>query len=305
MEIAMADPGRIFVFDHQKDVVTARLFNFGIAKHRLKPEHEDWLTRNVVGLLQGGGSMWITGLASPSDTDAFNLALSRRRADAVIGFLRNQAPNNFEIALDLALGERAARFAGVSDGTEDENWRAVILSAWQRSKPPPPPHVPQPRQVERRWYVSFLTQVSSTAPSGDPPSTERLFKISNALAQKYWLLGHLSEEKKSWEPETNQVVKISTFREEAETNLGIATTTIVGCVVRYEWGVRKGPCLLIDGQWRGGAFKHNDPFVYKLTNAQADLWVNDPYTAFNSLRGWNLDRYSYDDYLLGKELRKP
>jgi hypothetical protein len=302
MEIAMSGPGRIFVFALQKDVVTGRLFNFEVAKHQLKPQHEDWLRRNVVGLLQGGGSMWISGLASRSDTDAFNLGLSRRRADSVVGFLRKQAPNNFEITVDLALGERAARLAGVSDGTEDENWRAVILSAWQRSKPPPPPPPPPPQghQVQRRWYVSFLTEASESSPTGDQPSTERLNKWANDIVREKWVYGkHLSEDKKSWEPETNQVVKISTFRQDQDTNYGIATNTIVGCVVRYEWGVRKGPCLLIHGQWRAGAFKNNSPFVYKLTNAQADLWVNDPYKALNSLRDWDLVRYSYDDYLLG------
>ena len=95
--------------------MTARLFNFGIAKPQLKPEHEDWLRCNVLGLLQGGGSMWITGLASPSGTDAFNLALSHRRADSVIGFLRNQVPNSFEIAFGSS-GDTIPNCLMVPDG---------------------------------------------------------------------------------------------------------------------------------------------------------------------------------------------
>jgi outer membrane protein OmpA-like peptidoglycan-associated protein len=143
-EIEMSDPGRIFAFGHQKDMVTARIFNFGIAKHELKREHEDWLRRNVVDLLKRGGSISLVGLASRTDTDAHNMILSRRRADSVIGFLRRESPNNFKVALDVALGERVAKYAGVRDGVEDENLRAVMISAWELPNPPPPPPPPPP-----------------------------------------------------------------------------------------------------------------------------------------------------------------
>ncbi len=147
----MAGPGRVHVFSQGKDYVTARLYNFEIEKHVLKPEHERWLKDNVLGLLNRGGSMWLAGLTSRTGSEDLNLPLSRARADSVTHYLRFQKVmalgpfrGKFHVTGDAALGETAARFAGVADGVEDENWRAVVLSAWIKPTPPPPP--PPPRQ---------------------------------------------------------------------------------------------------------------------------------------------------------------
>jgi hypothetical protein len=172
----MAGPGRILLDSQDKNKVTAVLYNFDIAKHELKPEHADWLRRNVVPLLRAGGSMVILGLASPSGPEGFNEPLSQRRIDAVVAFLRKESPNNFKIAFDLAAGEKWARALGVRDGTEDEKWRSVVLSAWNRPTPPPPPP-PKPPTVAGcavihipslalpPWFLLLLDQLSVQLPT--------------------------------------------------------------------------------------------------------------------------------------------
>jgi hypothetical protein len=120
------------------DSITARLFNFAIGEHELKFEHENWLNRFVVGFLQVGGSLWLGGLAGRLDSGAPNLLLALRRADAVVAFLRKQCPNDFRISIDLTLSDRAVRTLGVPDDEENEDCRAVFLTAWSRPYPPPP-----------------------------------------------------------------------------------------------------------------------------------------------------------------------
>jgi outer membrane protein OmpA-like peptidoglycan-associated protein len=123
----MSGPGKTYVIQQNRNSVSARLYNFGIGKDVLKIEHKTWLVSNVVGLLKGRGSISLTGLASRTDTDTFNMSLSIRRAESVISFLRTHSPNNFKVEFQIAAGERAAQFAGVKDGVEDENWRPESL----------------------------------------------------------------------------------------------------------------------------------------------------------------------------------
>jgi cold shock CspA family protein len=59
----MPGPGGVAEFNHVPGATVARLFNFEVAQDRLKPEHEAWLTTNVVRRLGAGGSIWVMGLA--------------------------------------------------------------------------------------------------------------------------------------------------------------------------------------------------------------------------------------------------
>ena len=297
-------PGRIATANGKNGILAARLFNFDIGKHELKKEHKDWLKAEVVGRLQSGGSMFVVGLASRTDTDAHNMVLSRRRADALIQFLRKESPNNFKIALDIALGERAAQFAGVRDGHEDENWRAVALSVWNRRDPPPMPVIPTPPPpplVEVRSFVEFLTEQKIRGGTGDdPPGAVALNDLSMNLAQSMWGGNTFMKEVKRRVPATYKVIEVLALRNSNGSELGIAAVSITSCQVAYKWGMRTKPCLLINGYWRTGPYVNSDPTVYRMSDDQADMWVDTPFKALKSLDDWNLPALSYDDYRRGK-----
>jgi hypothetical protein len=139
----MASRGKIYEYGYG-GVTTAKLYNFDVNKFDLKTEHYNWLISVVTPKLRNGGSISILGLASRSGADALNMTLSENRMRAVVNLLRQQVPNNFKVAIELAVGERAAMFAGVKDGVEQEGWRGVVISAWDKPTPPPPP-VPPPQ----------------------------------------------------------------------------------------------------------------------------------------------------------------
>jgi outer membrane protein OmpA-like peptidoglycan-associated protein len=65
-------------------IIEGWLSGFDIDSAGLKVKHRAWLDNHVVPVLQGGGSIAITGMASRSGAAAHNLALSKRRASAVL-----------------------------------------------------------------------------------------------------------------------------------------------------------------------------------------------------------------------------
>jgi hypothetical protein len=140
----MSSPGKILQYGSGAFII-GQLYNFGVGDSKLKAEHSAWLLSAVAPKLWAGGSLIIVGLTSRTGSDKFNNTLSENRARAVIDFLRKQVPNNFNVAIELAVGERAAAFAGVPDGREDKHWRSVIISAWDKPTPPPPPPPPPPQ----------------------------------------------------------------------------------------------------------------------------------------------------------------
>src|SRR5215211_2926016 len=151
----MAGRGGIAEFHHVSGSTIARLFNFDVAQNKLKLEHQAWLRKNVFDLLRKGGGLWTMGLTSTTGPESFNSALSQRRAESVVAFLRGELSKDFPVKLDanVGLGEMAARIAGVRDNIEDENWRAVVVCAWNKPVPPPPPPPPPPVQQECKRLV--------------------------------------------------------------------------------------------------------------------------------------------------------
>ena len=144
--MAPPSPGKIQEYGSQApDTIAAKLFNFEVGKFAIKPEHSSWLISVVAPKLRGGGSLTIIGLASRTGSDDFNMQLSDNRLRAVIDLLRKQVPNNFKVAHEVAKGERAAMYAGEMDGVENESWRGVIISVWNKPDPPPPPPPPPPQ----------------------------------------------------------------------------------------------------------------------------------------------------------------
>jgi hypothetical protein len=160
----MVRPGRIVEFNHVAGTIVARLFNFDIAQDRLKLEHRIWLSKNVVGLLRNGGSLWIMGLTSTTGQESFNTPLSQRRAESVVAFLRGELSKNFPFKLDAiaGMGEMPARIAGLRNNIEDENWRAVVVGVWDKPVPPPPPPPPPPplQQECKRLVLAAANGVS-------------------------------------------------------------------------------------------------------------------------------------------------
>jgi outer membrane protein OmpA-like peptidoglycan-associated protein len=121
--------------------VTGTLYDFAIDSAALHPEHCAWLDKHVVPALAGGGSVGISGLASRSGSAAHNLALSKRRANAVLAYLRRKVRKHVAYRVNWleGTGEESAKFLGQKDGTEDSLQRAVVVAAWHRPTPPPPP----------------------------------------------------------------------------------------------------------------------------------------------------------------------
>jgi hypothetical protein len=155
-------------------IVSARLIGFDIDAARLLSRHQRWLDHNIVPVLNGGGSATITGLASRSGSAAHNLDLSKRRASAVVDHLRKKAPGQVLFNMNSgylvksvdALGESLAEYAGQKDGTEDPFYRAVMVSAWHKPVPVPPPKpipdVDEPtlKRIKSREWRKFSSRMS-------------------------------------------------------------------------------------------------------------------------------------------------
>jgi hypothetical protein len=121
--------------------IQARLMRFGIDSAALHPKHCSWLDGHVVPVLAAGGSIVVSASASRSGSAAHNMALSKRRASAVLAYLRRKVRRHvsYRVQLVEALGEGPAERLGYKDGTEDSYFRAVSVVAWPRPTPPPPP----------------------------------------------------------------------------------------------------------------------------------------------------------------------
>jgi hypothetical protein len=155
----MSSPGKIYEYSQGPNGITAKLYNFEIGKFDIKTEHFNWLIAVVVPKLRNGGSISIVGLASRTGTDAFNMKLSENRLHAVLNWLRAAVPNGFQVGIEVAVGERAAWLAGVKDEVEQEGWRAVVVSVWDKPTPPPPPPPPpvrKPAPIDRTWDKRWL-----------------------------------------------------------------------------------------------------------------------------------------------------
>src|SRR5262245_17312306 len=159
------------VTDHSEPgTVRARLSGFRIDSAELLSRHRSWLDNHVVPVLAGGGGLTVFGFASRSGSDAHNDALSGRRAEGVLEYLRSKVvgPVPFRVSTVVGVGEHWARADGQRDGTEDPFYRAVMVSAWHRpTPPPPPPPKPVPAKVIRRVKSRKWRKFQSRMP-GEP-----------------------------------------------------------------------------------------------------------------------------------------
>ncbi|BCW88975.1 hypothetical protein sos41_21290 [Alphaproteobacteria bacterium SO-S41] len=119
---------------------------FSIDSAVLKPRHCKWLDLNIIwkikqaGSTKPGGPAWrihLYGLASHSGSDAHNLALSQRRAEAVRDYILGAVRG---AKIEFAIYPRGEAFASPAyEGALD---RAVHIQMWLArpgDKPPPPP----------------------------------------------------------------------------------------------------------------------------------------------------------------------
>jgi hypothetical protein len=308
MEARMSGPGEIQVLERKSTALEALLYNFDVAKHNLKTEHEEWLKLTAATYLQQGGSLTLIGLASRTDTRAFNKQLSQFRINSVLNFLRKASPNNFKVAFQSAVGEGLAEADGMRDGMENKWYRGVILAAWMKPTPPPPPPVPPPAppepMVKRRIKVLFLVEAGMTGDTGGDPKGAQFMgnkavDVVNDKLHQFLMV----DAKTALVPASHVVRKIFLFPStKGSTHYGVVQVNMLSCTVLYEWGRRYAPyCVLINNMNKLGAFQNEDPFINLLNDAQADQFVKDPYVAYDNLvNDWDLRRYSYADYAQGK-----
>lgn len=103
------------------------LFNFDIDGDTLKEEHKTFLRMEAVVILRAGGSLRVIGLTDRKGSAAHNLALSARRVEKTVAFLRAEVPTGVNLLQTTGFGEEVAAREGEIDGTLDERFRAVLV----------------------------------------------------------------------------------------------------------------------------------------------------------------------------------
>jgi outer membrane protein OmpA-like peptidoglycan-associated protein len=92
-----------------RGMIKARLYNFDVDKDKLKPEHESFLLKDVIKLLESNTShIWMQGSASRSGPESHNMGLSKGRVNNVASFLRRHGILDRQMQLE-AIGEKRLR----------------------------------------------------------------------------------------------------------------------------------------------------------------------------------------------------
>src|SRR4029079_19031316 len=107
--------------------LTVLFYNFDVNSAVLKPAHLQYLTTTVTTYLSKNLVATVIGLTSRTGSDAYNMGLSKLRAEAVSRAIKGLDASFSVIAGEGAVGEEAARIAGVPDSTEDGWWRGVLI----------------------------------------------------------------------------------------------------------------------------------------------------------------------------------
>lgn len=139
--------GKYFLkVDPLTKVVRVWIYNFDIEGFRLKKDHTDVLDAAVCPLLRDGGNVKMLGLASTTGQARFDAQLSQHRMDETLVHIQGSVGSRFRVSKEIAFGKdmalafgTAKMTGGTADNTESEIWRAVVLNAWNRDTPPPPP----------------------------------------------------------------------------------------------------------------------------------------------------------------------
>jgi OmpA family len=102
--------------------VVALLFNFDFDDAVVKPEHQNWLSENLVPPLKAdpGQRVFLRGMASKAGNADYNLQLSRRRVEAVRNFLISKGAKPAQVVTSFT-GENLS----TSKFADDERDRAI------------------------------------------------------------------------------------------------------------------------------------------------------------------------------------
>jgi hypothetical protein len=102
--------------------VVALLFNFDFDDAAVKPDHQNWLSENLVPPLKAdpGRRVFLRGMSSKAGNADYNLQLSRRRVEAVRTFLISQGARPAQIVTSFT-GENLS----TSKFADDERDRAI------------------------------------------------------------------------------------------------------------------------------------------------------------------------------------
>ena len=173
--------GKISVYKQSPTNLTALLYNFDINSSTVKREHLVWLKETALQYVtRRNARAFLSGFASRSGGDQYNLQLSHRRASAISDQLFLLHPDRLSDEILTYFGERAAALLGVKDGTEDDKWRGVMIQVYDTTVPPPPPA--PPKLVKRRVSVTCLLDegLSGIIPKD---AGDKGYRFGKALAQ--------------------------------------------------------------------------------------------------------------------------
>lgn len=230
--------GQVSELDSGRGTTSARLSQFAVNSDVLLEGHRIWLNDMISPLLRGGGSVSLIGLASRTGSDSHNLALSKRRATAVLAFLRLCTGRSFNHLFSTGTGEAMAALAGQADGTEDGTHRAVLVIAWAEAKPPPQAPRPMPQRAER---VISRSASKLTWPSVDR-GTVHDGSFGESIAS---IFGPGPKETRSTAsyPADYAVNEIHEVKQLEETYSAAGRTLRESIEVRYTWGPMSGTVL--------------------------------------------------------------
>jgi hypothetical protein len=125
--------------DHLHNPECLLLYNFDIDSPQLKLEHKQDLRQTIVPALKFHHGVALVGLASRTGSSAHNMALSLKRAENTLAFLRGEAGNEFDARPCIGFGDMKAKQEGYRPHTEDPRFRSVVvLLGDQRVAPFPP-----------------------------------------------------------------------------------------------------------------------------------------------------------------------
>lgn len=225
-------------------IVEGKLYGFAVNSVELKEQHIRWLDEFVVPILEDGGSVSLVGEASRTGSASYNKLLSQRRAQKVLEHLQLQqrtAFSRYDLGSVSAVGELAAKKAGLRDGTEDAFYRAVLVRAWGKPNVPAPPQ-PKPdlpktvrRVVMRRWV-----RVSSRTPrTGSPAADGELgAALADLVKKAYDTSTKGGSDDRHYAVVDADYVVVSVHEKYSLTEIGGlgVTTTTTSREIRYTWG---------------------------------------------------------------------
>jgi hypothetical protein len=191
-------PGRVSEFDFVDSdlVLTANLYNYDIDGDDLKPEHKKFLQDRVADyLVKYGFHIWLHGHTSRSGDYAYNVGLSKRRAEGVAAYLRS---------LGVPAAQIQAEWDGPRSATpkvlEAEIDRSVSFHV-QPGLTPRPPHVPPIIPVTDDFRIRIVGEPAMNRPNTVLAEYFQIWDFQNGLAAYYEIPGDFPRP----EPSLNQV----------------------------------------------------------------------------------------------------